>query len=127
MGRESTDTIPGHILVPAGPGAHGSSYTVTLRYIRVHTLHTWTLCLPMHRLLQSHGNFIVSVSRVMGGALVMIEAQEAATEGAHVAVPEALVPAMITVTAWLRFTTVHPVTPCAKCSVYLRSLILTSL
>lgn len=28
----------------------------------------------------------------------MIEAQEAATEGAHVAVPEALVPAMIMVT-----------------------------
>lgn len=52
----------------------------------------------MHRLLQSHGNFIVSVSRVVGGALVMIEAQEAATEGAHVAVPEGLVPAMIMVT-----------------------------
>lgn len=32
------------------------------------------------------------------GTSVMIEAQEAATEGAHVAVPEGLVPAMETVT-----------------------------
>ena len=32
------------------------------------------------------------------GASVMTETQEAATEGAHVAVPEGLVPAMITVT-----------------------------
>lgn len=30
------------------------------------------------------------------GASVVIEAQEAATKGAHVAVPEGLVPAMIT-------------------------------
>lgn len=50
----------------------------------------------MHRLLPSHGNFIVSVRRVVAGASVVIEAQEAATEGAHVAVPEGLVPAMIT-------------------------------
>lgn len=34
----------------------------------------------------------------------MIEAQEAATEGAHVAVPERLVPAMITVMGWLMLT-----------------------
>lgn len=32
------------------------------------------------------------------GASVMTETQEAATEGAHVAVPEGLVPAMVTVT-----------------------------
>lgn len=45
--------------------------------------------------LQSHGNFIVSVGRVVGRASVMIEAQEAATEGTHVAVPEGLVPEAI--------------------------------
>lgn len=33
----------------------------------------------------------------------MIEAQEAATEGAHVAVPEGLVPVMITVTVTAAF------------------------
>lgn len=61
-------------------------------------------CVPTHSLLQSHGNFIVSVARAEGGASVMIEVQEAATEGAHVAVPERLVPAMITVMGWLVLT-----------------------
>lgn len=41
---------------------------------------------------QSHGNFMVSVDRVVRGASVMIEAQEAATEGTYIAVPEGLVP-----------------------------------
>lgn len=41
---------------------------------------------------QSHGNFMVSVDRVVRGASVMIEAQEAATEGTHIAVAEGLVP-----------------------------------
>jgi hypothetical protein len=42
----------------------------------------------------------------------MIEAQEAATEGAHVAVPERLVPAMVTVMVladvdWIPMTLLH--------------------
>lgn len=49
-----------------------------------------SLCPPLF--FQSHGNFMVSVDRVVRGASVMIEAQEAATEGTHVAVPEGLVP-----------------------------------
>ena len=41
--------------------------------------------------LQTQSNFIVSVGGALGGASVMIQAQEAAAEGAHVAVPEGLV------------------------------------
>lgn len=72
--------------------------------------------------LQSHGNFIVSVGRVVGRASVMIKAQEAATEGTHVAVPEGLVPAMTTVTVMAEFYCNPPYT---YCSIDLHSLTLT--
>lgn len=63
-------------------------------HTRAHLPHTNPMA-PMHRLLQSQGNFIVRVAGKWEGASVMIEAQEAATKGAHVAVPEGLVPEAI--------------------------------
>lgn len=87
MDRRSTDTIPDTSECPQ------SRRTQIL--IHVHTSHTRTLWHPCTGSSEVKATLLSVWAGQWEGASVMIEAQEAATKGAHVAVPEGLVPAMI--------------------------------